>query len=107
VRRAIAEALEERGVPLRALRLVEDRSQLRQPLPLRCDLRDASSARSQLIELFRRAVAALAGAPGGLRRLATEDPALGGASRPTLLRRRSHHALGIGSRVPPRRHRRK
>jgi phenylacetate-coenzyme A ligase PaaK-like adenylate-forming protein len=107
VRRAIAEALEERGVPLRALHLVEDPSQLRQPLPLRCDLRDASAGRGQLIEPFRRVVAALAVTPGGLRRLATGHPARGGASRPVFLRRGSRRAPGIRSRVPSRRHRRR
>jgi phenylacetate-CoA ligase len=42
VRRAIERSLEERGVPLWELRLVEDRSRLRHPLPLRCDLRESS-----------------------------------------------------------------
>jgi hypothetical protein len=41
-RRAIERALEEQGVPVRELYLVEDRRQLRHPLPLRCDLREAS-----------------------------------------------------------------
>ena len=40
-RRAVAEALEARGVPLRGLRLVGHASQLQRPLPLRCDLREA------------------------------------------------------------------
>jgi phenylacetate-coenzyme A ligase PaaK-like adenylate-forming protein len=39
-RRAIGESLETHGVPLRELHLVEDRCQLRRPLPLRCDLRE-------------------------------------------------------------------
>jgi hypothetical protein len=39
---AIERSLEERGVPLRELHLVEDRSRLRRPHPLRCDLREIS-----------------------------------------------------------------
>jgi phenylacetate-coenzyme A ligase PaaK-like adenylate-forming protein len=39
---AIGESLEARGIPLRALHLVEDRSKLRRPLPLRCDLKESS-----------------------------------------------------------------
>jgi hypothetical protein len=39
-RRSIAQSLEERGVPLRALRLVAHPSELQHPLPLRCDLRE-------------------------------------------------------------------
>jgi hypothetical protein len=41
LRRAIERSLEERGVPLQELHLVDDRSRLRRPLPLRCDLREA------------------------------------------------------------------
>ncbi len=41
VRRHIGLSLEERGVPLRELHLVEDRSQLQRPFPLRSDLREA------------------------------------------------------------------
>jgi phenylacetate-CoA ligase len=41
-RRAIELALEARGVPVRELHLLDDHRQLRQPLPLRCDLREAS-----------------------------------------------------------------
>lgn len=44
-REAIGTALEERGVPLRELRVVADRSELRHPLPLRCDLREGSMAK--------------------------------------------------------------
>jgi phenylacetate-coenzyme A ligase PaaK-like adenylate-forming protein len=40
-RRAIGDALEARGVPLRELRLVGSSSQLHRALPLRCDLREA------------------------------------------------------------------
>ena len=40
--RAIEQALEARGVPLRGLRLVGDPSQLTHPLPLRGDLRELS-----------------------------------------------------------------
>jgi phenylacetate-coenzyme A ligase PaaK-like adenylate-forming protein len=43
-RRAVGAQLEAQGVPLRALRLVEDRARLRRPLPLRGDLREASFA---------------------------------------------------------------
>jgi phenylacetate-coenzyme A ligase PaaK-like adenylate-forming protein len=43
-RRRIASSLEEHGVPLRELRLVEHVEELRRPLPLRCDLREASFA---------------------------------------------------------------
>jgi phenylacetate-CoA ligase len=42
VRRAIEHGLEARGVPVRELILVEHQSQLRQPLPLRGDLRELS-----------------------------------------------------------------
>lgn len=44
VRRALAVGLEERGVPLRELHIVEEPSRLRRPLPLRCDLRETSFA---------------------------------------------------------------
>jgi hypothetical protein len=42
VRRAIEARLEEQGVPVRELNLVEHRSELRRPLPLRCDLKETS-----------------------------------------------------------------
>lgn len=42
VRRRLEDELEARGVPLQALHLVPDRSHLRQPLPLRGDLRELS-----------------------------------------------------------------
>jgi hypothetical protein len=42
VRRAIEARLEERGVPVRELNLVEDRSELRRPVPLRCDLKETA-----------------------------------------------------------------
>lgn len=45
VRRAIADGLEARGVPLRRLSLCADRSELLRPLPLRCDLKETSFAR--------------------------------------------------------------
>lgn len=41
-RRAVERSLEERGIPLRALRLHVERSYLAHPLPLRCDLREAT-----------------------------------------------------------------
>jgi hypothetical protein len=41
-RREIAESLDARGVPVRELHLRTDRSELERPLPLRCDLREAS-----------------------------------------------------------------
>lgn len=40
VRRRIDDALQGRRIPVRELRLVEDRRDLRQPIPLRCDLRE-------------------------------------------------------------------
>ena len=42
VRRAIETRLEERGVPVRELNLVEHRGELQRPVPLRCDLKEAS-----------------------------------------------------------------
>lgn len=42
VRRMIEQSLEERGVPVRELHLVDHPSLLRRPLPLRCDLRETS-----------------------------------------------------------------
>jgi hypothetical protein len=39
-RRAVGEALESQAVPVRKLHIVEDRSELRHPLPMRCDLRE-------------------------------------------------------------------
>ena len=44
VGREIGDRLEARGVPLRELRLVDDGRALQRPLPLRCDLREASFA---------------------------------------------------------------
>ena len=44
VRRAVGAQLEAQGVPLRELRLVEDRAALHRPLPLRGDLRERSFA---------------------------------------------------------------
>jgi acyl-CoA synthetase (AMP-forming)/AMP-acid ligase II len=41
-RRAIGQSLEAHGVPLRALRLLTHPDQLEHPLPLRCDLREAT-----------------------------------------------------------------
>lgn len=40
MRHKIETCLGERGVPVRELRLVEDRRQLQHPMPLRCDLRE-------------------------------------------------------------------
>jgi phenylacetate-CoA ligase len=42
IRRAIEARLEERGVPVRELDLLEHRGQLRRPLPLRCDLKEST-----------------------------------------------------------------
>jgi phenylacetate-CoA ligase len=42
IRRAIETRLEERGIPVRELNLVEHRGQLRRPLPLRCDLKETT-----------------------------------------------------------------
>ena len=42
VRRAIEQSLEEYGVPVRELHLVEHQRQLRHPFPLRGDLREVS-----------------------------------------------------------------
>ena len=39
---AIARGLDERGVPVQALHLVAEAGQVRCPLPLRCDLREAA-----------------------------------------------------------------
>jgi len=39
-RHRIETSLQERGVPIQALHLLEDRSQLRHPMPLRGDLRE-------------------------------------------------------------------
>ncbi|WP_107263151.1 phenylacetate--CoA ligase family protein [Plantactinospora sp. BB1] len=44
-REAIGTALEERGVPLRDLRVITDRADLQHPRPLRCDLREGSMAK--------------------------------------------------------------
>lgn len=41
-RRVVAAALEAQGVPLTSLHLAEHRDALRQPLPMRCDLREAT-----------------------------------------------------------------
>ena len=42
VRRSIETRLEERGIPVRELNLVEHRGVLRRPLPLRCDLKETA-----------------------------------------------------------------
>jgi acyl-CoA synthetase (AMP-forming)/AMP-acid ligase II len=42
VRQAVERSLETHGVPVRELRLARSRGELRQPLPLRCDLREVS-----------------------------------------------------------------
>ena len=47
VQREIWQALEGQAGPVRDLRLVDDPSELYQPLPLRCDLREAGFALSQ------------------------------------------------------------
>jgi len=42
VRRAIETRLEERGVPVRELNVVEHRGELQRPVPLRCDLKETA-----------------------------------------------------------------
>jgi hypothetical protein len=42
VRRAIETRLEEQGVPVRELNLVEHRGELQRPVPLRCDLKESA-----------------------------------------------------------------
>jgi phenylacetate-CoA ligase len=42
IRRAIETHLEERGVPVRELNLVEHRGELQRPAPLRCDLKETA-----------------------------------------------------------------
>ncbi|HEX2048081.1 MAG TPA: AMP-binding protein [Acidimicrobiales bacterium] len=42
VRREVGSRLEQSGVPVRQLRLVEDPSELHHPVPLRCDLREGA-----------------------------------------------------------------
>jgi acyl-CoA synthetase (AMP-forming)/AMP-acid ligase II len=44
IHRQIRAALDQRGVPLRELRVVEHRGELEHPLPLRCDLRQVQFA---------------------------------------------------------------
>jgi hypothetical protein len=44
-RALIGAELEARGVPLRELHVVADRSELQHPLPLRCDLKEGSLAK--------------------------------------------------------------
>ena len=59
VRRTVERSLQEHGVPVRELHLVEDASLLQHPLPLRCDLHEASfsppaaTAVPALVELER------------------------------------------------------
>ena len=50
-RRQIEDALEEWGVPLMNLRLVTDPEELRQPFPLRCDLRELAFRQPDLSEM--------------------------------------------------------
>lgn len=54
---AIADSLEGRGVPLRRLRVHTDRSELVDPLPLRCDLREARFAPNDASQILLSAVA--------------------------------------------------
>jgi phenylacetate-CoA ligase len=42
VRRAVETRLEERGIPVRDLNLVEHRGELQRPVPLRCDLKETA-----------------------------------------------------------------
>lgn len=44
-RRRVGDALEARGVPVRSLRLVEDRADLDHPVPLRSDMREGTLAK--------------------------------------------------------------
>jgi phenylacetate-coenzyme A ligase PaaK-like adenylate-forming protein len=53
IRNRIGQALEEQGVPLRELSLVEDPDQLQHPLPLRCDLREILFDSRSLFELTK------------------------------------------------------
>jgi hypothetical protein len=66
VRQEVARSLEVRGVPLRALHLVEDPRELHHPLPLRCDLKEASFP-PYVADALPAAVA-LPGAPGQVER---------------------------------------
>jgi hypothetical protein len=62
VRRAIETRLEEQGVPVRELNLVEHRGELQRPLPLRCDLKESAFVMS-------------GDSGGGLSRLTLEEAA--------------------------------
>jgi phenylacetate-coenzyme A ligase PaaK-like adenylate-forming protein len=54
VRRQVEEALAAQGVPLQELYLVRDPHELRQPLPLRCDLRELTfSPPSQQLDILQ------------------------------------------------------
>jgi len=51
VRASVGAALEQRGVPLKELRLVEHPGQLRWPMPLRCDLSEAVFTPAQDVDI--------------------------------------------------------
>jgi len=53
-RSAVGDALEAAGIPLRELHVVEDPSDLRHPLPLRCDLKEGSLAKINQLPSRRR-----------------------------------------------------
>jgi phenylacetate-CoA ligase len=57
IRHTIERSLEKHGVPVRELRLVEEASKLRRPLPLRCDLRELSFGRQDNAALFGQTAA--------------------------------------------------
>jgi phenylacetate-CoA ligase len=67
VRSSIATGLEERGVPVRELKLVRQRDELRHPVPLRCDLKETAFGARRVL-----------GAPGP--GLAMGEPAGGGGN---------------------------
>ncbi len=50
-RQQIETSLEAHGVPLRELHIYSERSQLHQPIPLRCDLKESSFASSNRLQL--------------------------------------------------------
>jgi phenylacetate-coenzyme A ligase PaaK-like adenylate-forming protein len=80
VRRAIERSLEEQGVPVQSLTILEDRRQLRQPLPWRCDLREAAfgPAASDAGTVGRRDTPSIDGGD------TPQTQWLGGVSRPVL-----------------------
>lgn len=75
VRRAIERSLEARAVPVRELRLLTDRRDLRHALPLRCDLREATF--DSAATGGERAEPERPSGEAGRRRLPVVAPALG------------------------------